>query len=76
MQIPQKSNVTEQTQIDSKQQSFLYSISVLLRTLGAQFSIEDGDDSEKVTLKINSRFSSLCRVYSSPLKMSNVSEFL
>ena len=26
-------------------------VSVLLRTLGAQFSIEDGDDSEKVTLK-------------------------
>ena len=51
-------------------------VSVLLCTLGAQFSIEDGDDSEKVTLKINSRFSSLCRVYSSPLKMSNVSEFL
>ena len=66
--------LTEQTQVDSKHQASC--ISVLLRTLGAQFSIEDGDGGEKVTLKINSRFSLLCRVFSNPLKMSHVGEFL
>ena len=39
------------------------------------FSIDDGDSSEKVTFKMNSRFFKLFRVYSNSLKMWNVSEF-
>ena len=39
------------------------------------FSIEDRNGSKNVTLKMNSRFFKLCRVYSSSLKISNVSEF-
>ena len=37
--------------------------------------IDDGDRSEDVTFKMNSRFFKLCRVYSNPLKMSNKDEF-
>ena len=40
-----------------------------------RFSKDDTDGSENITLKINSRFFKLCRVYSSLLKMSNVGEF-
>ena len=40
-----------------------------------RFSIDDGDGSENVTFKMNSRFLKLCRVYSNSLKMSNLSEF-
>ena len=36
------------------------------------FSFEDGNDSENITFKMNSRFFKLCRVHSSLLKMSNV----
>ena len=39
------------------------------------FSIDDGDGSENVTLKRHSGFFQHCRVYSNPLKMSNVREF-
>ena len=39
------------------------------------FSIGDGDGSENVMFKINSRFFKLCRVYSNRLKMSNIGEF-
>ena len=41
------------------------------------FSIDDGDGSENVALKMNKRFFflKLCRVYSSSLKMSNVANF-
>ena len=39
------------------------------------FSLDDGDGSENLTLKMNSRFFKLCRAYSSSLKMSNVGEF-
>ena len=39
------------------------------------FSIEDGNDSENVTFKMNSCFFKICRVYSSLLKMSNVGDF-
>ena len=37
--------------------------------------MDEGDSSEDVTLKINSRLFTLCCVYSSSLKMSNVDEF-
>ena len=40
------------------------------------FSIDDGDGREIVTLKSYSRFFKRCRVYSNPLKMSNVGQFL
>ena len=39
------------------------------------FSIKDGDGSENVTFKMNSRFFKLCRAYSNSWKMSNVGEF-
>ena len=39
------------------------------------FSSDDGDSSENVTLKRHSGFFQHCRVYSNPLKMSNVREF-
>ena len=39
------------------------------------FSIDDGNGSENVSFKMNSRFFNLCRVYSNLLKMSNVVEF-
>ena len=37
--------------------------------------LDDGDGSENVTFKMNSRFFKLCRVYSNSLKMSNVGKF-
>ena len=40
------------------------------------FSIDNGDGSENVSLKRHSRFFKHCRVYSSPLKISNLGEFL
>ena len=39
------------------------------------FSTDDGNVSENVTLKINSRFFKLSCVYSCSLEMSNVGEF-
>ena len=39
------------------------------------FSIDDGNGSENVGFRMNSRFFSLCRVYSNLLKESNVGEF-
>ena len=36
-----------------------------------ELSIDGGDGSEDITLKMNSRFFTLCLVYSSSLKMSN-----
>ena len=36
---------------------------------------DDGNGSEDVSLKMNSRFFNLCRVYSSLLKMASVGEF-
>ena len=39
------------------------------------FSIDDGDGSENVTFKMNSRLFKLCRAYSNFLKMSSVEEF-
>ena len=38
-------------------------------------SIDDGDGSEKVTFKMNSRFFKLYHAYSNSLKMSNVGVF-
>ena len=39
------------------------------------FSIDDGNGSENVSFKMNSRFFTLCRVYSNLLKMASVGEF-
>ena len=39
------------------------------------FSIDDGNCSENVSFKMNSRFFNLCRVYSNLLKMASVGEF-
>ena len=39
------------------------------------FSIDDGNGSENVSFKMNSRFSNLCRVYSNLLKMASAGEF-
>ena len=47
---------------------------VLISVLGS-FSIDDGNGSENVTFKTNSRFFNFCRVYSNLLKMASVSEF-
>ena len=43
-------------------------------TLG-NFSIEDGNGSENVSFKMNSRIFNLCRVYFNLLKMASVDEF-
>ena len=45
------------------------------RLIIGSFSIADGDGSENVTLKRYSRFLKRCRVYSNPLKVSNVGAF-
>ena len=39
------------------------------------FSIDDGNGSENVSFKMNSRFFNLCRIYSNLLKMASVGEF-
>ena len=39
------------------------------------FSIDDSNGSENVIFKMNSRFFSLCRVYSNLLKMASVGKF-
>ena len=39
------------------------------------FSIDDGNGSENVSFKMNSRVFNLCRVYSNLLKMASVGEF-
>ena len=44
-------------------------------SLIGSFSIDDGNDSENVSFKMNSRFFKLCRVYSNLLKMASVGEF-
>ena len=44
------------------------------KTLGS-FSIDDGNGSENISFKMNSRFFNLCRVYSNLLKMARVGEF-
>ena len=49
-------------------------LSVLATSLGS-FSIDDGNGSENVSFKMNSRFFNLCRVYSNLLKMASVGEF-
>ena len=46
-----------------------------LNQLLGSFSIDDGDGSEKLTFKMNSRLFKLCRAHSKSLKMSNVGEF-
>ena len=44
-------------------------------SLIGSFSIDDGNDSENVSFKMNSRFFKLCRVYSNLLKMASVGKF-
>ena len=39
------------------------------------FSIDDGNGSENVSFKMNSRFFNLYRVYSNWLKMASIGEF-
>ena len=39
------------------------------------FGIDDGNSSENVSFKMNSRSFNLCRVYSSLVKMASVGEF-
>ena len=46
----------------------------LLKTIGS-FSTDDGNCSENVSFKMNSRFFNLCRVYSTLLKMADIGEF-
>ena len=43
--------------------------------LDARRCIDDGNGSENVSFKMNSRFFNLCRVYSNLLKMASVGEF-
>ena len=45
------------------------------RPLIGSFSIDDGNCSENVSFKMNSRFFNLCRVYSNLLKMASLGEF-
>ena len=47
---------------------------LIIQTLGS-FSIDDGNGSENVSVKMNSSFFNLCRVYSNLLKMASVREF-
>ena len=46
-----------------------------VQQLVGSFSIDDGNSSENVSFKMNSRFFNLCRVYSNLLKMASVGEF-
>ena len=46
-----------------------------LKEITGSFSIDDGNGSENVPFKLNSRFFNLCRLYSNLVKMSNVGEF-
>ena len=52
-----------------------FDVAVAVAVIVGSFSIDDGDGSENVTFKMNSRFFKLCRGYSYSLKMSNVGEF-
>ena len=45
-----------------------------VKSVKMSFSTDDGDG-ENVTIKMNSRFFKLFRVYSSSLEMSNMGEF-
>ena len=40
-----------------------------------KFSFDEGNGSENVSFKMNSRFFNLCHVYSNLLKMASVGEF-
>ena len=50
-------------------------MSAPLFILLGSFSIDDGNGSENVSFKMNSRFFNLSRVYSNLLKMASVGEF-
>ena len=47
----------------------------VVASLLGSFSIDDGNGSEDVSFKMNSRFFKVCRVYSILLKMASVGEF-
>ena len=48
---------------------------LILKLSVGSFSIDDGNGSENVSFKMNSRFFKLCRVHSNLLKMASVGEF-
>ena len=53
----------------------VYNNSINLRARVGYESIDDGNGSENVSFKMNSRFFNLCRVYSNLLKMASEGEF-
>ena len=53
----------------------VYNNSISPRARVGYESIDDGNGSENVSFKMNSRFFNLCRVYSNLLKMASVDEF-
>ena len=67
------STLEKKFRISTRPCNILY-ISLRRKKLGS-FSIDDGNGSENVTFKMNSRFFNLCRVYSNLLKMASVREF-
>ena len=48
---------------------------LILKLSVGSFSIDDGNGSENVSFKMNSRFFKLCRVHFNLLKMASVGEF-
>ena len=67
------STLEKKFRISARPCNILY-ICLRRKKLGS-FSIDDGNGSENVTFKMNSRFFNLCRVYSNLLKMASVREF-
>ena len=57
------------------QSHLLNDVFVAVAVVVGSFSIDDGNGSENVIFKMNSRFFNLCRVYSNLLKMASVGEF-
>ena len=68
----QKQNANNDVARVPDTQDSMYAGRLKRRLIIGSFSIDDGDGSENVTLKRYSRFFKRCRVYSNPLKMSNV----
>ena len=67
------STLEKKFRISARPCNILY-ICLRRKKLGS-FSIDDGNGSENVNFKMNSRFFNLCRVYSNLLKMASVREF-
>ena len=64
----------EGLRFEGSRSRFSYTVTMLDAILGS-FSIDDGNGSENVSLKINSRFFNTCGIYSNLLKMASVGEF-